>query len=34
MGMMPHPERAADPMLGNTEGLSVFKGVLESLALA
>jgi len=34
MGMMPHPERAADPMLGNTEGLSVFKGVLESLVLA
>jgi len=34
MGMMPHPERAADPMLGNTEGLSLFKGVLESMALA
>ncbi|MCY7286396.1 MAG: phosphoribosylformylglycinamidine synthase subunit PurQ [Cyanobacteria bacterium CAN_BIN43] len=34
MGMMPHPERAADPMLGNTAGLSVFRGVLESLALA
>lgn len=34
MGMMPHPERAADPMLGNTEGLSVFKGVLESMAIA
>lgn len=34
MGMMPHPERAADPMLGSTEGLSLFKGVLESMALA
>lgn len=34
MGMMPHPERAADSMLGNTEGLSLFKGVLESLAIA
>lgn len=34
MGMMPHPERAADPMLGNTEGLSLFKGILESMALA
>ncbi|MBW4516551.1 MAG: phosphoribosylformylglycinamidine synthase subunit PurQ [Timaviella obliquedivisa GSE-PSE-MK23-08B] len=34
MGMMPHPERAADLMLGNTEGLSVFKGVLESMAIA
>jgi phosphoribosylformylglycinamidine synthase subunit PurQ / glutaminase len=34
MGMMPHPERAADPMLGNTEGLSLFRSVLESMALA
>jgi phosphoribosylformylglycinamidine synthase subunit PurQ / glutaminase len=34
MGMMPHPERAADSMLGNTEGLGLFKGVLESMALA
>lgn len=34
MGMMPHPERAADPMLGNTDGLNLFKGVLEALAIA
>lgn len=34
MGMMPHPERASDPMLGNTEGLSLFKSILESMALA
>jgi phosphoribosylformylglycinamidine synthase subunit PurQ / glutaminase len=34
MGMMPHPERAADGMLGNTEGLSLFKGLLESMAIA
>jgi phosphoribosylformylglycinamidine synthase len=34
MGMMPHPERAADAMLGNTEGLSLFKSVLESMAIA
>jgi len=33
MGMMPHPERAADPMLGNTDGLNLFKGVLEAMAL-
>jgi phosphoribosylformylglycinamidine synthase subunit PurQ / glutaminase len=32
MGMMPHPERAADVMLGNTEGLNLFKGVLETMA--
>jgi phosphoribosylformylglycinamidine synthase subunit PurQ / glutaminase len=34
MGMMPHPERASDAMLGNTEGLSLFKGVLETMAIA
>jgi phosphoribosylformylglycinamidine synthase subunit PurQ / glutaminase len=34
MGMMPHPERAADVMLGNTEGLNLFKGVLETMAMA
>jgi phosphoribosylformylglycinamidine synthase subunit PurQ / glutaminase len=34
MGMMPHPERAADAMLGNTEGLRLFESVLESMAVA
>lgn len=35
LGMMPHPERAADPALGNTDGLPLFKGVIESaLAIA
>ncbi len=28
LGMMPHPERAADPMLGNTDGINLFKGLL------
>ena len=28
-GMMPHPERAADPVLGNTDGTDLFKSVLE-----
>ncbi|MBW4658158.1 MAG: phosphoribosylformylglycinamidine synthase subunit PurQ [Drouetiella hepatica Uher 2000/2452] len=28
LGMMPHPERAADPILGNTEGIHLFKGLL------
>jgi len=31
MGMMPHPERASDPILGGTDGLALFKGLLESL---
>ena len=26
LGMMPHPERASDPVLGNTDGLRLFKG--------
>lgn len=31
LGMMPHPERAIDPMHGGTDGLDLFKSVLESL---
>jgi phosphoribosylformylglycinamidine synthase len=29
LGMMPHPERASDPMLGNTDGIHLFKGLLQ-----
>jgi phosphoribosylformylglycinamidine synthase len=28
-GMMPHPERAADSLLGNTDGLFIFRSVLQ-----
>jgi len=28
-GMMPHPERAADTLLGNTDGLGIFKSILN-----
>jgi phosphoribosylformylglycinamidine synthase len=28
LGMMPHPERASDPMLGNTDGIKIFKTLL------
>lgn len=28
-GMMPHPERAADALLGNTDGLLIFQSVLQ-----
>ena len=31
LGMMPHPERASDAMLGNTDGLKLFTGLLESV---
>ena len=29
-GMMPHPERAADPDLGNTDGLALFESLLHT----
>jgi phosphoribosylformylglycinamidine synthase I len=30
-GLMPHPERASDPLLGSTDGMGVFKSLVESL---
>ena len=30
-GMMPHPERAADPMLGNTDGLLILEQILKEV---
>ncbi len=30
-GMMPHPERAADDELGNTDGLLIFQSILKSI---
>ncbi|NEO27678.1 MAG: phosphoribosylformylglycinamidine synthase subunit PurQ [Kamptonema sp. SIO4C4] len=29
LGMMPHPERASDPMLQATDGIHLFKGLLD-----
>lgn len=34
IGMMPHPERASDPVLGNTDGLGLFKGIGMSQRVA
>ncbi|MEI7811276.1 MAG: phosphoribosylformylglycinamidine synthase subunit PurQ [Ignavibacteria bacterium] len=31
LGMMPHPERACDSMLGKTDGMFIFKSVAENL---
>ncbi|MBD2499673.1 phosphoribosylformylglycinamidine synthase subunit PurQ [Anabaena azotica] len=31
LGMMPHPERASDPMLGGNDGLKLFQGLLEKV---
>jgi phosphoribosylformylglycinamidine synthase len=33
LGMMPHPERAAEAILGATDGLPLFQGLLESFRL-
>ncbi len=33
LGMMPHPERASDSAIGNTDGLPLFKGLLAQMAL-
>ncbi len=30
-GMMPHPERAVDPLHGGTDGLNFFKSIIESI---
>jgi phosphoribosylformylglycinamidine synthase I len=30
MGMMPHPERAADPLVGNTDGLTILQSLVHS----
>ena len=29
-GLMPHPERACDPLLGSTDGLAIFESILHS----
>lgn len=31
MGMMPHPERAADPLVGGTDGLVLLRSMVSSL---
>ncbi|MBI3679292.1 MAG: phosphoribosylformylglycinamidine synthase subunit PurQ [Acidobacteria bacterium] len=33
MGMMPHPERAADPLMGSTDGLVLLQSMVASPAL-
>jgi phosphoribosylformylglycinamidine synthase I len=30
-GLMPHPERAADPILGNQDGVAIFESILKSV---
>ncbi|SLN62621.1 Phosphoribosylformylglycinamidine synthase 1 [Roseovarius litorisediminis] len=34
LGMMPHPERMADPLHGGTDGAALFRGLIDQLAHA
>ncbi len=34
LGMMPHPERAADPVQGGTDGAALFRGIAQALVAA
>src|SRR5271170_7023206 len=31
MGLMPHPDRSADPLMGSTDGLLIFKSMASAL---
>jgi phosphoribosylformylglycinamidine synthase I len=33
-GMMPHPERCSEPLLGNADGLGVFRSIVAAMARA
>ena len=30
LGMMPHPERAVEALLGNTDGLKIFQSIVKN----
>ena len=34
MGMMPHPERASDPLMGSADGLAVFRSMLQAFPVS
>jgi len=34
MGMMPHPERASDPLMGSIDGLVIFESMVAALEVA
>jgi phosphoribosylformylglycinamidine synthase len=33
LGLMPHPERATEPLMGSTDGLVVYQSMISALAL-
>ena len=32
LGMMPHPERACEPMLGSSDGMRLFESIAQSVS--
>jgi phosphoribosylformylglycinamidine synthase len=34
LGMMPHPERACDPLLGRSDGLGIFESMLSAFSIS
>ena len=34
MGMMPHPERASDPLMGSSDGRVILESMVQALASA
>jgi len=34
LGMMPHPERATEPLVGSTDGLAVFRSLIAACSVA
>ena len=32
LGLMPHPERVVDPLLGGTDGRALFQSLIEALS--
>jgi phosphoribosylformylglycinamidine synthase subunit PurQ / glutaminase len=34
LGMMPHPDRSSEDLLGSSDGLQIFRSMAESLAAA
>ena len=34
LGMMPHPERATEPLVGSTDGLAVFRSLVSACSTA
>jgi phosphoribosylformylglycinamidine synthase I len=34
LGMMPHPDRSSEAMLGSSDGLKIFQSIVQSLAVA